>query len=549
MPEEFTDFEKSALSRYCTNVDGDVFVLINMPEVVKGTLFSRYSRSPKSLKRLLLDEFISGSEIRLEELHPQASSDTRLEGAISKADNFYERVLVEYGDDSVAELAGAHIALENISNLATKFIEDARIGISPLEKSSRYVYFNEKVNGNYKFYRDEYIMGTKYADEYISACNLLFDTYSALMPKMQQYFEERFPRDESTSGRAYESAIRAKVCDTLRGLLPASTLTNVGLFGNGRAFEYLITKSRASKLSEITHLGRKMHDELSKVFPVFLKRAYSKHGDEAVQFFGSSSYPSFVKELRPFGGQEPVFLADYDKDGTEKVIAAILYSGSAGVSMQKCIEIANSMTDDEKIKVLRDYVGNRTNRRHKPGRAFENTYYLFDITANFGAYRDLHRHRILTQERQLLTVAHGYDIPYEIDDAGYESEFREALENAARVFWSLHSLSPIHAQYVVPFAYKVRWYIRMNLREAFHLIELRSGRQGHRDYRRIAQDMYRKIKEVHPLLADTMQFVDMKEYDLERLEAEKRKDQKLAGICQGKEGQAPTSSDSACQET
>ena len=525
--ETFTEAEKSVLSRYCTNVDSDVFALINLPDVVKGTLLSKYSRSAKSLKRLLLDEFVNSSEINVNEMSNTASSGEELISAIAKAEKFYERVLIEYGDDSVAELGGGHIALENISNLATKFIEDARIGISPLEKSSRYVYFNEKVDGTYKFYRDDYIMKSQYADEYIGACNMLFDTYNELMAPMQRYFEERYPRDEGTSERAYESTIRTKVCDTLRGLLPASTLTNVGLFGNGRAFEYLVTKSRASGLEEIQGLGKEMHDELCKVFPVFLRRAYSKHGDEAVQFYNGSKYPEFAKSAKVLGGQEPVVLADYDKDGTDKVVAAIIYGGS-GIGMKKCLEMAGSMNDQEKLKILRDYVGQRTNRRHRPGRAFENSYYQFDITANFGAYRDLQRHRILTQERQLLTVANGYDVPGEIEEAGHANKFKAALDNAAGVFWKLHALSPVHAQYAVPFAYRVRWYVRMNLREAFHLIELRSTRQGHPDYRKVAQVMYGKIKEVHPLLADSMQFVDMNEYGLERLEAEKRKDQKLA---------------------
>jgi len=523
--EEFTDAEKEILSRYCTNIDGNVFVLINLPEVVKGTLFSRYSRSPKSLKRLFLDEFLGG-EINVAELGGATQTGSQLAEAVAKSEKFYERVLIEYGDDSVAELAGAHIALEDISIIATKFIEDARIGISPLEKSTRYVYFNEKVDGNYKFYRDEFIMNSECAEDYVNACNILFDTYVELMEPMRNYYERKFPREEGVSDRAYDASIRAKVCDTLRGLLPASTLTNVGQYGNARAFEYLITKSRASSLDEIETLGKKMYEELCKVFPVFMRRVYSQHGDDAVNFYKSRKYPVFAREMKPLGAQQPVSLVDYDREGTEKVVAAILYSGSR-ISMEKCLEIAGSMNDDEKRKILNDYTGMRTNRRHRPGRAFENSNYLFDITANFGAYRDLHRHRILTQERQLLTVEHGYDVPKDIEAAGYTKKYMEALDNAARVYLKIRSLSPEHAQYVVPLAYKVRWYINLNLREAMHLIELRTTRQGHPDYRRIAQQMFLSIKEVHPLLADCIKYVDMNEYGLERIEAEKRKDQKL----------------------
>ncbi len=523
MPDQFTDQEKQLLGKFCTNVDSDVFALLNLPDVVKGTLFSRYSRSPKSLKRLLLDEFVHGTEIHVKSLLGEAHSDALLE--IGKAEKFYERVLIQYGDDSVAELGGAHLALENISNLATKFIEDRRIGISPLEKSSRYVYFNEKVDGKYKFYRDDLILNSRLGDEYESACNLLFDTYTKLMEPMSAYFDEKFPKDENVSDRAHKSIIKAKVCDSLRGLLPASTLTNVGLFGNGRAFEYLITKMRASNLGEINDLGKQMHDELNKVFPVFIKRSFSKYGDQAVEYCNSVRFPAYAPSSEAIDSSY-VKLVEFDQNGVDKIVSSILFAAT-GKSYDEALECVSRMSDAEKRDVIANYVGNRKNRRHRPGRAFENTQYLFEMCANFGAYRDLHRHRILTQERQLLTTFNGYDVPNDIVNAGYVGEFDEAMKYADQVFRELFTVSREHAQYVVPFAYRVRWYMRMNLREAYHLIELRSARQGHPDYRVIAQQMHYQIKSVHPQLAEWMKFVDMNDYDFERLESEKRIDEKM----------------------
>lgn len=524
--DAFTSQEKQLLSRFCTDVDGGIFALTNLPGIIKGTLFSKYSRSPKGLRRLLLDEFINSEELDFTGIAGDGSSATSLE-ALQKAEKFYERVLVQYGDDSVAELAGAHLAVENVSNLATKFMQDRRIGLSPLEKSSRYVYFNEKEDGEYRYYRDELIMGSKHADDYISSCNLLFDTYCSLMGPMQKYYTEKFPREEGVSERAYESTIRAKVCDSLRGLLPASTLTNFGLFGNARAFEYAITLSRASPLGEIQKIGTDMHRELGKIFPVLLKRAYSAHGDEFVAYINSSKCaPQMPSKSET---QSYVALADYDKDAEEKVISAILYSNSAA-PMNECISKAKSMGVEERRSLILKYAGVRTNRRHKPGRAFENTSYSFDICSNFGAYRDLHRHRILTQEKQLLTTMHGYDIPHELTDAGVSPKFDEAMRAADSVYNDIAKISPEHAQYAVPFAYRMRWYMRMNLREAYHFTELRSVRQGHPDYRKIAQQMYTEIKRVHPLLAEPLKFVDMNEYDLERLEAEKRIDRKSSQI-------------------
>ncbi|VVC01113.1 Thymidylate synthase complementing protein [uncultured archaeon] len=271
MAEKFSAKEEAILSQFCTNTDLGTFALINLPEAVKGALFSRYSRSPKSLRRVLLDEFILNPEAGFSEIVGEGVKRGEQQlVAIKKAEEFYDRVLVGYGDDSVAELGGAHIACENISNIVTKVMQDSRIGISPLEKSTRYVYFDQKEDGRYRYLREERIMQSKHADGYVRACDLLFETYSSLIPKMTAIEQEKFPREEGVSERAYASTIRAKVCDILRGLLPASTLTNAGFFGNGRAFEYLLVKMYSSPLSEPRAVAASVHAELSKVIPSFV---------------------------------------------------------------------------------------------------------------------------------------------------------------------------------------------------------------------------------------------------------------------------------------
>ena len=258
--EQFTDAEKEIIKPFFTNLDKNIFVLVNLPEVVKGALFSRYSRTPKSLRRVLIDEFINAPEMGFKEIVGfQVGQGVDQVVATKKAEEFYDRVLVGYGDDSVAELGGAHIACENVSNIASVVLEDSRIGISPLEKSTRYVSFNEKVDGEYKYFRDPEIMNSDFASLFVQTCNLLFDTYSRLMDPMTKFFMELSPRSEGATERAYASAIRAKVYDVLRVLLPAATLTNVGLMGNGRSFEYLLTKMNAHPLKELGIVADDMH--------------------------------------------------------------------------------------------------------------------------------------------------------------------------------------------------------------------------------------------------------------------------------------------------
>lgn len=531
MPEEFTEEEKKILSQFFTNMDKPIFVLRNLPEVVKGALFSRYSRTDKSLRRVLLDEFILAPEMGFKEIvNFQAEGGTNEIVAIKKAEEFYDRVLVGYGDDSVAELAGAHIAVEQISNIATKVIEDSRLGFSPLEKSSRYVYFNQKVNGHYQYYRDNAVMSSRFADLYVQTLDSLFDTYSKLIDPMVKYLTEKYPQGD-TPDRAYKFTIRAKACDTLRIFLPAATLTNMGMFGNGRAYEYLLTKMYAHPLVEMHNIAASMHEELNKAIPSFVKRANpsDKYGGPTIKYISdtrnalSQLAQGFTSNPVP---TDSVSLVDFDPDAETKVLAGIIYQHTQ-LPLDQLRMLVRLLSAEERKAILNECLGRRENRRHKPVRALENTYYTFDILGNYGIYRDLQRHRILTQERQNLTVKHGYDMPRELVAAGFENEAKEMMKLAADTFNQIYEVLPLQAQYVVPFGYRIRWYMKMNLREVFHFTELRSVQQGHPDYRKIAQKMFLKVKEIHPTLAEYIKFVDMNDYDLERLEAEKKLEKKL----------------------
>lgn len=245
--EHFTPQEIALLQPFVTNVDRPVFCLRNLPEVVKGALFARYSRSTKSLRRLLLDEFITEPESGFAAIVSAVGDSPAAQlVAARQAEAFYERVLIGYGDDSVAELGGAHLACEGVSNIAAKLLEDSRLGLSPLEKSTRYVRFDLPGPDGYLYLREPALMASPFAERYTATMDNLFATYSALLGPVQAWLQAQFPRDEATTPRAYRNAIQAKALDLLRGLLPMATQTNVGLFGNGRAFEYLIIKLAAA---------------------------------------------------------------------------------------------------------------------------------------------------------------------------------------------------------------------------------------------------------------------------------------------------------------
>jgi thymidylate synthase ThyX len=528
--ELFTKEETKILEPFVTNLDQSIFGLVNLPEVIKGALFSRYSRSEKSLRQILLQEFIQTPEANFAEITGEIKAINNQLIATQKAEDFYNRVLIGYGDDSVAELGGAHLACEGISNIAAKILEDSRLGISPLEKSTRYVGFNQKVNNQYLYYREPLIMASKYKELYENTLDNLFDTYCQLIDELLPWIKEQTPKDENTTIRAYNNATKAKTLDVLRGLLPMATLTNVGLFGNGRSFEYLLVKLASSPHPEIKELGQKMQGELDKMIPSFVKRAKSERGLEYAHYLQKNQENTAIVSKIHLGNIKPesretVALIDYDPNAELQVITAILYPQS-DLTFNQVKEVVNQLSTQEKINIIKEYVGERKVRFHRPGRAFEETYYTFDLLADIGAYRDLHRHRVLTQERQNYTVKHGYIVPEEIKQAGLIKPYREALDRAAQTYQIIFQDLPFSAQYVVPFAYKIRWRIKLNLREIYHLVELRSARQGHPSYRFIAQEMYHQIKKVHPTLVAPMTFVDINNYNLERLAAEQKIDLK-----------------------
>ncbi len=536
--EEFTESQVKLLEKYVTNTRSHIFVLRNLPEVIKGALFSRYSRSNLGLRTLLLKEFIiNNEETAFDSIAgsaingSQASADQA--AAIKKAQSFYDRILDGYGDDSIGELGGAHLAIENVSMLAAKWLEDSRIGGSPLEKSTRYIYFDQKVKGEYLFCREPILMTSAYRDLFLNTCNMLFETYSKLIPPLTAMFDEKMPKDPEISKGAYSAALRAKVLDCLRGLLPASTLTNMGIYGNGRFFEQLIHKMHCNNLAELQDIGKRMYEELAKVIPSFIRRGDINHHTHQsyAQFYETmqndlhaiatrhKSIP--INPLRNAGVQ----LVDSDKEGVLKVASAMLFTQS-NHSLPDLMNYCRRLPEEEIARILDGGCNARETRRHKSPRALEFATFTFDIIADFGIYRDLHRHRMLTQERQLLCCDYGFYIPQEIVGTHLETSYLEAMDKAKQAYDIIAAELPEEAQYVVPMAYNLRWYFHVNLRALQWLCELRSQPAGHPSYRYIAQMMAKQVCESFPAFERFFKFVDYDGYEMGRLGQEQRKAEK-----------------------
>jgi thymidylate synthase ThyX len=526
--EEFSDEEADVLRRYVTNLDGPVFALVNLPEVVKGALFARYSRTHKSLRRLFLDEFVGELDIE-----GDASIDATV--GLRRAEELYDRVFFEYGDDSVAQLGGVHLACEQASNLLTKVLEWGRL-MSYLEQSTRYIAYDARLGGRYRYHRDPEVLASPLGTRYVGDMDRLFDASAAAVPAVAEWCRERYPKEPTDSDFVYRSSIKAKALDAVRGILPAASLSNVGIYGTGQGYEALLLRMRAHPLPEARRYADLMLDELRKVIPSFLKRVdLPDRGGAWSEYLRATREEVAVAADRLFDGTEPapapeVSLVDFDPDGEDKVLVAMLYPHLSLPEAQIAARVA-ALSASERVALVDAYAGDRTNRRHKPGRALERVSYRFDLCSDYGAFRDLQRHRMLTIEWQALSPRHGYVVPEAVEAAGVAEQFHEAMDRSGMLHDALAERFPAQAGYAVSLAYRVRYSMQMNAREAMHLLELRTTPQGHPSYRRVCQEMHRLIAEEagHHALARMMSFVDHGETELERLDGERRAERRRSG--------------------
>jgi thymidylate synthase ThyX len=392
--------------------------------------------------------------------------------------------------------------------------------------------YDDKPGGRWRATIPAEIEGTQLEERYVGLLDDVFTTYGDLYERLEPWFRERFPQQPADTDFVYRQTIMAKTCDTLRMLLPAGTRSNLGIYASGQSYEQLLMRLAQHPLAEMRAYGELMLVELRKVIPEFLKRV-----DQPERGVAWSTYWRDVRErthelaAKLVGDVDPepremVKLVDYDPDGELKVTAAVLYAES-DLPDDQLLEVVRSMSEADRAAILAASVGERGNRRHKPGRAWERTQYRFDVVCDYGAYRDLQRHRPLTLEWQRLTPTLGYDVPDAIVEAGLEADWRRVMDRSRETAEAIAAAGlPDVAQYAVSMAHRIRFVMQMTAREAMHLTELRSQPAGHPAYRAVAQAMHREIEAVHPSLAAAFSHISFDDVDLERLEAERRTERK-----------------------
>ncbi|APR81211.1 Thymidylate synthase thyX [Minicystis rosea] len=503
------DASRARIAPYVSSLSDDVFALSGLPEEVIAVLFAYYSRSRDDLRtnlaRLLADQEL--------DVAPGVAGRPALHLATDKARAFHEKWVVGYGHASVAEHAVVHLAIENVSIVASKVIEDARLA-SYTEKSTRYVVFDQKS------YVEPPGMSPAAAARYRSIVEGLFGAYLDLMPRVTDALRARTPRAEGTSEAAYAAAIRAQACDLLRGLLPAGTRTNLGLTANARALEGLLTKMLSSPLQECVSLAKAMLGASLHVAPTLVKYAAENPWRKGLQrsvgdVLKRVYTPPAVGATSTMVLTQPVRLVRYDKDALERVALALSYEGSdAHAHASGLIDGLRHATPSELGEIINAAFATRGPHDPAP-RALEASTMTYELMLDFGAYRDLQRHRLLTPATQRLGCHLGFETPSELSDLGFSDAFHNALLGMYESWTKLEAEHPLEAQYAVPLAYRVRTLWTLSLRELFHVVELRSAKQGHASYRRIAQGMYRTATSVMPWLKDLIR-VDLNSYALAR---------------------------------
>ena len=525
--EPFTDAERARLAPHVTSLDLPVFALVNLPETVKGALFARYSRYQGTLRRLFLDEFADSL--------PEVDRpwDT---GEGERAATLYERIFLGYGDDSVAQLGGVHVACEWVSNVLTKVLQRPRLA-AYLEQSTRYIPYDTPMpGGGYRYRRDASL-----GPEYERAMDALFDTYAQSLPKVAAWADAQFPPPGGEPSAAHRRAIQAKALDLLRGLLPAASLSHMGIYASGQTYEQLILHLLAHPLPEARAYGRMLLDAVKAVIPSFVARV--ERPDRGGAWIGyleqrEQAADRWVARLgldaRTAAGRDAqrpsVRLLHVDGD-EDALLAALLFE-AAGVSEEETRIRLSALGADERAALLGDLVGERANRRHRPGRGFEALRYRFEIVSDYGAFRDLQRHRMLTVQWQRLTPRLGAGVPEEVEAAGCGDTMRRAYETSAAEWERLSAQGrEREAAYALCLGFRIRYVLDLDAREAMQLIELRSGREGHPSYRAVAHEMHRLVAQVHPAVAAAMTHVDTEaEPRLERILSEMRTQAKLDAL-------------------
>lgn len=497
-----TDRGWAELKKMVTDSHGQVYVFTEgISPVIVSAAMARLSRRSGDMREAILDEFMipSGRD----------------------SDHVLDRVISQYGDDSVQQLIGVQFVVEGASNILTKILERGRLA-SYLEQSTRYIYFDKKdKDGKFRYFIPSNfspVVRMRYTQD----MDATFETYSPMVHQLTDYIRKKYPEPTDPKERAaWIASTRAQACDAIRPVLPVATKSTVGIFASAQAADNLIMNLKGDPLQEARDVGDAILDELRKVIPAFLRRTDIPSQGSMITAYRATTR-SDVRELarkhlnfdnaKPASGD--VRLVSHWPQNEMDLVPEMLFEGSEPLSLQEIEEQVSQWPLERKKEVFQAYIGRRFNRRARPGRAFEKAHFEWEIDGrDYGTFRDLQRHRMVDLwEWQRLGIGFGYDIPELVTEAGLTEQFQHCFELSSGLYTFLVEEGyELEAQYATLLGHRMRYRFIMNAREMFHVIELRTGPSGHPGYRKICNEMYNLFKNVYPVTAAGMIFVNQGE--------------------------------------
>lgn len=532
--------KRKLLKPLFTNLDKDVCVATDkLPNRILAMLMARQSRSEiRDARDIVVEEFMDIPELGLVELLETLDAEYRRFLKEIKAGKMTTRIVDGWGDDSVREDASAYVMVKNASILATTFGVTHQL-LTRIEASTRYINWGKKEGGRY-LYKELDFEGDEEAKKvYEGAMELCFAVYGELWQPVWDYVVASNPREEGVSEEAYLTAVRGKVCDNLKGLLPLSALTNFGIHANFRALSEQVIALRASDNAEMRQMGDEMATELLKVNPEFIAVVDNEHGHKwTAQKRRQAEYLKEQAEIEGVVGErnkKPGI--DLLKVSTRHFLFAMakayLNYQNPGLDKGAVNRLAEQMVKTGKMGEILGEMGKiRTNRRH------ELPEFLRDITVkvrfrqiSFGSLKDLFRHRrILWRTQPDFSGQNGHHIPKDIAAMGGEALEKYNLTQkmmAEVVIWMRNRVGEEKARYCLTQGMLTTFDITCDLVEAYWISELRSIASGFEEYRWFAQELWRALERKIPALTVLGSFTNMDDYPLGRIKEAVRRD--LAG--------------------
>lgn len=538
--EQFTGLKEKITAKCFTNLDGDVVAYRSrLPGILAAAITTRLSRSSEpDVREVLWNDFIVNQKIGTEVLAELIAEDEDIEFKLAevKAASMLKQVTDGFGDDSVREQASGYIAVKGAS-VACMMEAFRHPLITGIGQSTRYIDWQEKVDGRYRYVTSESVRNSKYAESYKDTLDHAFDTYALLWDPVWKYITQKNPKPKGVTAEAYKTAIKGRVCDNLRRLLPLASENSFALHGNFRTFTEVELNLMASGSAEERRVGSDMAREQKLVNPPFLAVIDGEHAQPWIKHrITTREILEGITLDLPYGerlkkGELRVLVRTLNQNPTLDIAKAIISYSRPGLSPDQLERYSRDLIGSGNLeKIVQELADARQNRRHKVSDLFGVA--VFDVQfreISFAAVKDLMRNRVLLNKSEFdWSGEFGWYVPEDILEMGEEvnEKYNEVQARSIEIAHQMAGDFPSEARLAYTHGTNTNWRICLGGAEGVWIPELRSIASGDSEYRGLAIDMWRGETQQVPLMGTIAKFVDTNVYTVGRIKEAVREDLK-----------------------